>query len=223
MSLPRLLARVVPWDKEVAVAAIESGVEALWVPDGRASSARELGRVVTACAEGDLREGTDFRVTRVEGKEDETRIAGSPRTRRGSSSRATGRSSPSRTSWPGGAGFWSWPGRPPMSLSTGVSWKSFGPVLAQPYTFLLGAAGQFGIFLTLLLALFMGFPKLDAVSIGVIGACDGPTAIYVTSKYAPHLLGAVAVAAYSYMALVPVIQPPIMRALTTDKEGRRRP
>ena len=78
MNLPRLIARVIPWDKETAVAAIESGVEALWVPDGRASSARELGRVVTACAEGDLREGTDFRVTRVEGKEDETRIAGSP-------------------------------------------------------------------------------------------------------------------------------------------------
>lgn len=78
MNLPRLLARVVPWDKDTAVAAIESGVEALWVPDGRASSVRELGRVVTVCAEGDLREGTDFRVTRMEGKEDETRIAGSP-------------------------------------------------------------------------------------------------------------------------------------------------
>ena len=74
--------------------------------------------------------------------------------------------------------------------------------------------------MTLLLALFLGFPKLDAVSIGVIGACDGPTAIYVTSKYAPHLLGAVAVAAYSYMALVPVIQPPIMKALTTEKEKK---
>lgn len=78
LNLPRLIARVVPWDKETAVAAIESGVEALWVPDGRASSARELGRVATACAEGDLREGIDFRVTRMEGKEDEARIAGSP-------------------------------------------------------------------------------------------------------------------------------------------------
>ncbi len=94
----------------------------------------------------------------------------------------------------------------------------FGPVLAQPSTFLLGAAGQFGIFLTLLLALALGFPQLDAVSIGIIGACDGPTAIYVTSKFAPQLLGAVSVAAYSYMSLVPIIQPPIMRLLTTKKE-----
>ena len=109
----------------------------------------------------------------------------------------------------------------PLLIFIGIgAMTDFGPVLAQPYTFLLGAAGQFGIFLTLLLALFLGFPKLDAVSIGIIGACDGPTAIYVTSKYAPHLLGAVAVAAYSYMALVPVIQPPIMKALTTDKEKK---
>jgi sodium ion-translocating decarboxylase beta subunit len=101
----------------------------------------------------------------------------------------------------------------PLLIFIGIgAMTDFGPVL--------GAAGQFGIFLTLLLALFLGFPKLDAVSIGVIGACDGPTAIYVTSKYAPHLLGAVAVAAYSYMALVPVIQPPIMRALTTEKEKK---
>ena len=109
----------------------------------------------------------------------------------------------------------------PLLIFIGIgAMTDFGPVLAQPYTFLLGAAGQFGIFLTLLLALFLGFPKLDAVSIGIIGACDGPTAIYVTSKYAPHLLGAVAVAAYSYMALVPVIQPPIMKALTTEKEKK---
>ncbi|MBI5063916.1 MAG: sodium ion-translocating decarboxylase subunit beta, partial [Desulfatitalea sp.] len=94
----------------------------------------------------------------------------------------------------------------------------FGPLLENPKIFLLGAAGQFGMFLTLGLALFFGFSKLDAVAIGVIGACDGPTAIYVTSKYAPHLLGAVSVAAYSYMSLVPVIQPPIMRLLTTEKE-----
>ncbi len=78
MNFPRLIARVVPWDKELAVAALESGVEALWVPDGCASAARELGRVATACAEGDFREGVDFRVTRMEGKEDEARIAGSP-------------------------------------------------------------------------------------------------------------------------------------------------
>jgi len=109
----------------------------------------------------------------------------------------------------------------PLLIFIGIgAMTDFGPVLAQPMTFLLGAAGQFGIFLTLLLALYLGFPKLDAVSIGIIGACDGPTAIYVTSKYAPHLLGAVAVAAYSYMALVPVIQPPIMRALTTEKDRK---
>jgi len=94
----------------------------------------------------------------------------------------------------------------------------FGPLLENPKIFLLGAAGQFGIFLTIGLALVAGFSKLDAVAIGVIGACDGPTAIYVTSKYAPHLLGAVSVAAYSYMSLVPVIQPPIMRLMTTEKE-----
>ena len=94
----------------------------------------------------------------------------------------------------------------------------FAPLLENPKILLLGAAGQFGIFLTLLLAIALGFDLLDAVSIGVIGACDGPTSIYVTSKYAPHLLGAVSVAAYSYMALVPLIQPPIMRILTTQRE-----
>ena len=94
----------------------------------------------------------------------------------------------------------------------------FTPLLENPGTFLLGAAGQCGIFLTLILALVIGFPKLDAVAVGIIGACDGPTAIYVTSKYAPHLLASVAVAAYSYMSLVPIIQPPIMRWLTTGKE-----
>ncbi|MEN6466536.1 MAG: sodium ion-translocating decarboxylase subunit beta [Syntrophaceae bacterium] len=109
----------------------------------------------------------------------------------------------------------------PLLIFIGIgAMTDFGPVLAQPSTFMLGAAGQFGIFLTLILALVIGFPKLDAVSIGIIGACDGPTAIYVTSKYAPHLLGAVAVAAYSYMALVPIIQPPIMKLLTTDAERK---
>ncbi len=94
----------------------------------------------------------------------------------------------------------------------------FGPLLENPKILLLGAAGQFGIFLTLSLALVLGFSRMDAVAIGIIGACDGPTAIYVTSKYAPHLLGAVSVAAYSYMSLVPLIQPPIMRVLTTKRE-----
>ena len=96
----------------------------------------------------------------------------------------------------------------------------FTPLLEDPKILLLGAAGQFGIFLTLLLALGLGFNLLDAVSIGIIGACDGPTSIYVTSKFAPHLLGAVSVAAYSYMSLVPLIQPPIMRLLTTDREKK---
>ena len=107
----------------------------------------------------------------------------------------------------------------PLLIFIGIgAMTDFGPVLAQPSMFLLGAAGQFGIFITLLLALALGFPQLQAMSIGIIGACDGPTAIYVTSKYAPELLGAVSVAAYSYMSLVPIIQPPIMRFLTTKKE-----
>jgi sodium ion-translocating decarboxylase beta subunit len=94
----------------------------------------------------------------------------------------------------------------------------FGPMLANPVVLIFGAAGQFGIFLTLLLALGLGFAKQEAVSIAVIGACDGPTAIYVTSKFARELLPAVSIAAYSYMALVPIIQPPIMRVMTTKKE-----
>ncbi len=107
----------------------------------------------------------------------------------------------------------------PLLIFVGIgAMTDFGPLLENPKIFLLGAAGQFGIFLTLVLALALGFSKLDAVAIGIIGACDGPTAIYVTSKYAPHLLGAVSVAAYSYMSLVPVIQPPIMRLFTTKEE-----
>jgi sodium ion-translocating decarboxylase beta subunit len=107
----------------------------------------------------------------------------------------------------------------PLLIFVGIgAMTDFGPLLENPKIFLLGAAGQFGIFLTLLLALALGFSKLDAVSIGIIGACDGPTAIYVTSKYAPHLLGAVSVAAYSYMSLVPVIQPPIMKLFTSKEE-----
>jgi oxaloacetate decarboxylase beta subunit len=93
----------------------------------------------------------------------------------------------------------------------------FGPMLANPKVLIFGAAGQFGIFLTLFLALQF-FTRTEACSIAIIGACDGPTAIYVTSKYAPHLLPAVSIAAYSYMSLVPIIQPPIMRLLTTKKE-----
>jgi carboxybiotin decarboxylase len=107
----------------------------------------------------------------------------------------------------------------PLLIFVGIgAMTDFGPVLENPYTFLLGAAGQFGIFLTLLLALALDFPYKDAVTIGIIGACDGPTVIYVASKYAQHLLGPVSVAAYSYMSLVPVLQPPIMRMLTSKKE-----
>ncbi|MBQ6174177.1 MAG: sodium ion-translocating decarboxylase subunit beta [Clostridia bacterium] len=94
----------------------------------------------------------------------------------------------------------------------------FGPLLANPKTLLLGAAAQLGIFMTFLGASLLGFTPTEAGSIGIIGGADGPTAIWLTSKLAPHLLGPIAVAAYSYMALVPVIQPPIMRALTTKKE-----
>ncbi|MBM4163990.1 MAG: sodium ion-translocating decarboxylase subunit beta [Lentisphaerae bacterium] len=107
----------------------------------------------------------------------------------------------------------------PLLIFIGIgAMTDFGPLLENPKIFLLGAAGQFGIFLTIGLALLFGFDKLDAVTIGVIGACDGPTAIFVASRYAPHLLAAVSVAAYSYMSLVPIIQPPIMRLLTTEKE-----
>lgn len=107
----------------------------------------------------------------------------------------------------------------PLLIFVGIgAMTDFSPLLENPKILLFGAAGQVGIFLTLLLALGLGFTQLEAVSIGIIGACDGPTAIYVTSQYAPHLLGPVSVAAYSYMSLVPIIQPPIMRALTTEKE-----
>jgi sodium ion-translocating decarboxylase beta subunit len=95
----------------------------------------------------------------------------------------------------------------------------FGPLLENPKMALLGAAGQFGIFITLMLALTSGWFSLnEAASIGIIGAIDGPTAIYVSSKLAPHLLGPITVCAYSYMSLVPIIQPPIMRLLTSKKE-----
>ena len=92
----------------------------------------------------------------------------------------------------------------------------FGPLIANPKTLLLGAAAQFGIFGAFIVAGMLGFTAQEASSIAIIGGADGPTAIYVTSKLAPHLLGPIAVAAYSYMALVPIIQPPIMKALTTS-------
>ena len=94
----------------------------------------------------------------------------------------------------------------------------FGPLIANPKTLLLGAAAQLGIFITFILSSLWGFNASEAGAIGIIGGADGPTAIWLTGKLAPHLLGPIAVAAYSYMALVPVIQPPIMKALTTKKE-----
>ena len=107
----------------------------------------------------------------------------------------------------------------PLLIFVGVgAMIDFRPLLAQPKMVLLGAAGQFGIFGALMLAVMLGFPLNEAASIGVIGAIDGPTAIFVTSKLAPSLLGPIAVAAYSYMSLIPIIQPPIMRLLTTRKE-----
>ena len=94
----------------------------------------------------------------------------------------------------------------------------FGPLLANPISLLLGAAAQLGIYVAFIIALLLGFTPQEAAAISIIGGADGPTAIYVTTKLAPHLLGAIAFAAYCYMALVPVIQPPIMKALTTEKE-----
>lgn len=107
----------------------------------------------------------------------------------------------------------------PCLIFLGVgAMTDFGPLIANPKSLLLGAAAQFGIFATYIGATLLGFTSQQASSIGIIGGADGPTAIFVTSKLAPELLGPIAVAAYSYMALVPVIQPPIMKALTTKKE-----
>ena len=107
---------------------------------------------------------------------------------------------------------------PPLIFLGIGAMTDFGPLLANPKTFLLGAAAQLGVFVALFSAVLLGFDLKEAAAIGIIGGADGPTAIYLTLKLAPHLLGPIAVAAYSYMALVPLIQPPIMRALTTEKE-----
>jgi oxaloacetate decarboxylase beta subunit len=107
---------------------------------------------------------------------------------------------------------------PPLIFLGVGAMTDFAPLIANPKSLLLGAAAQLGIFTTFIGALLLGFTPQEAGSIGIIGGADGPTAIYLTTKLAPHLLGPIAVAAYSYMALVPVIQPPIMRALTTRKE-----
>ncbi|MCQ2095728.1 MAG: sodium ion-translocating decarboxylase subunit beta [Bacteroidaceae bacterium] len=107
----------------------------------------------------------------------------------------------------------------PCLIFLGVgAMTDFGPLIANPKSLLLGAAAQLGIFVTFIVAHLLGFDSQEAASIGIIGGADGPTAIFLTTKLAPHRLGPIAVAAYSYMALVPVIQPPIMRALTTKKE-----
>ena len=107
---------------------------------------------------------------------------------------------------------------PPLIFLGIGTMTDFTPLIARPSSLLLGAAAQLGIFFTFVGAKILGFNNREAASIGIIGGADGPTAIYVTTKLAPHLLGSIAVAAYCYMALVPVIQPPIMKALTTEKE-----
>ena len=107
---------------------------------------------------------------------------------------------------------------PPLIFLGIGAMTDFGPLIANPKSLLLGAAAQLGIFFTFTGAIFLGFNAQEAASIGIIGGADGPTAIFLTTKLAPHLLGSIAVAAYSYMALVPVIQPPIMKLLTTKKE-----
>lgn len=111
----------------------------------------------------------------------------------------------------------------PLLIFIGIgAMIDFSPLLAQPKLVLLGAAGQFGIFGTLMLATLLGFPLNEAASIGVIGAIDGPTSIFVATKLAPRLLAPIAVAAYSYMSLIPIIQPPLMKLLTTKAERRIR-
>ena len=107
---------------------------------------------------------------------------------------------------------------PPLIFMGVGAMTDFGPLIANPMSLLLGAAAQLGIFLAFIVALLLGFTPAEAGSIGIIGGADGPTAIYVTTKLAPGLLGPIAIAAYSYMALVPVIQPPIMKALTSKKD-----
>ncbi|MBL7993863.1 sodium ion-translocating decarboxylase subunit beta [bacterium] len=107
---------------------------------------------------------------------------------------------------------------PPLIFLGIGAMTDFGPLLANPKTFILGAAAQFGVFMALMMAVILGFDLKEAAAIGIIGGADGPTAIYLSLKLAPHLLGPIAVSAYSYMALVPLIQPPIMRYMTTEKE-----
>src|SRR6056297_1485114 len=107
---------------------------------------------------------------------------------------------------------------PPLIFMGVGAWTDFGPMIAQPKTILLGAAAQFGIFATIFGALWLGFTPAESGAIGIIGGADGPTAIFLSSKLAPHLIGPIAIAAYSYMALVPVIQPPFMYLMTSKRE-----
>ena len=125
----------------------------------------------------------------------------------------------------GGLLYWLYKGvkmgiYPPLIFLCIGAGTDFGPLLANPRSLLLGAAAQLGIFFTLLGAVFLGFTGPEAASIAIIGGADGPTALFLTSQLADHLLGPIAVAAYSYMALVPIIQPPIMKALTTEEERK---
>ena len=107
---------------------------------------------------------------------------------------------------------------PPLIFLSLGAMTDFGPLIANPKTLLLGAAAQFGVYFVVFIALLFGFDIAEACAIGIIGGADGPTSIYLSAELAPHLLGPIAVAAYSYMALVPIIQPPVIRALTTKKE-----
>ena len=111
---------------------------------------------------------------------------------------------------------------PPLIFMGVGAMTDFGPLIANPKTMLLGAAAQIGVFVALAGAMMLGFNVQEAAAIGIIGGADGPTAIYLTSKLAPHLLGAIAVAAYSYMSLVPLIQPPIMKLFTTKEQRKIR-
>ncbi len=126
---------------------------------------------------------------------------------------------------PGGLFYYFYQGNalgifPPLIFLGVGALTDFGPLIANPKSLLLGAAAQFGIFMTFIGAILLGFTGFEAASIGIIGGADGPTAIYISSLLAPEYLGAIAIAAYSYMALVPIIQPPIMKLLTSEEERK---
>ena len=116
--------------------------------------------------------------------------------------------------------IYKWDLLPPIIFMGIGALTDFGPVLANPKTLILGAAAQFGVYVAFFISLFLGFNLQEAACIGIIGGADGPTTIFLTAQLAPHLLGATALAAYSYMSLVPIIQPPIMRFMTTEAERK---